>query len=1066
MGLRWSVLLALVALLACAPPAAAGGPDGLTTEYAENPLGLDVAHPRLAWRSPVETQVAYQIRVAASGRTVWDSGKVRSAASAQVSYAGPDLRSRTRYHWRVRVWDAAGRVSRWSDSAWWEMGPLEASDWRADWIGGRQELDHDWADQKVTFDFTLTGPSLNFLFRAQPVGKTWGETYNWEVTTVDGRPTLREQVRHYRFDPANPFQLTTLTTLKEVTIPALQGERHRIAIDAQGTEIRTYLDDALVDTLVDDSQRSGTIGVRATSPDAAVIHEVSVESGGRTVFYEDFADNHNPFNGGDPVEGRLAVPAARSNFKDIVLPIQNPAQLLRREFDAGRGGVRGARLYVAAGGWPDVTLNGEQVSRAALENGFTAYHKRVLYRTYDVTDLVRPGRNTLAAELGHGWYGMNDPNEWYWHVAPWHGNPALKAQLELTYADGRREIVATDGSWRAADGPTTFDTMYTGDWYDARRRALEDWRPAEVVDGPAGRLQAAQLDPIEPVETVRPVSVTEPRPGVWVFDFGRIFAGWVELNVTGPRGRQVSLIHTEKLRPDGTVDSDQRLIDAQIQTDKYTLAGGGPERWEPSFSYKGFRYVQVEGHPGRPSLDTVLGKVVHSSVRSTGTFTSSNELINKIHQAARTTLLNNTHGFVTDTPTYEKNGWTGDAQASAHAAALNFGMGRTWTKWLTDFEDAQSAKGEIPEIVPAVPEYGYESTPGWNFIWGPTPSWDAATFILPWEQYLTYGDTRILERMYETQKRLVDYTGTYINQANDFTYDRGLGEYQAAPGRGGPTDATAVAHYYLMVDRLAESARLLGRDADAATYRQLAVQLRESYNQRYWDAKGEIYRTLNPDGTAQPYSQTQNILPVAFGMAPDDAEAAVVKSINDDLVAQGYHFTAGVYGIRYAMTMLSDHGYADTAYRVATQTSEPSWGWWIVNGHSTMFEGWSLSSRSYDHHYFGSISSWFYEGLAGIRPGGPGYRSVLIKPHVPAGLDRAAGAIDTLRGRVASSWSRYGRHLELRVRIPGNTPAEVAVPTGTGKPVDAPRAARFVRSEEGYAVYRIPPGTHTFRSIP
>ena len=434
-------------------------------------------------------------------------------------------------------------------------------------------------------------------------------------------------------------------------------------------------------------------------------------------------------------------------------------------------------------------LNGGTVGASAMASGFTAYDKRVLYQTYDVTDRVRAGQNVLGAELGRGWYGLTDPNEWYFDQAPWHGEPALKAQLEVTFADGSRQTIASDASWRTVSGPTRNDSVHRGERYDARLLptgwdkpgfAGKGWTAARQVEGPKGLLQAANVEPIAPVEQLAPVSLTQVKPGVWVYDFGRIFSGWTTLDVRGPRGTTVSLVASERIGDDGMVVPASGLIDAQLQTDRYTLAGSGAERWEPSFGYRGFRYVELRGYSGTPTLATLTGKVAHSAVARTGNFTSANPLLNEIDQAAIRTILNNMHGYQTDTPTYEKNGWTGDAQASAGAAARSLGIARVWTKWLNDYPDAQAPSGELPEIVPATPFYGYEGTPGWSFVWGPSTPWDVAAMILPWELYQAEGDTRILARMHAMQKRLVDYTAT-VFKAPDYRHDRGLSEW-SAPG--------------------------------------------------------------------------------------------------------------------------------------------------------------------------------------------------------------------------------------------------------------------------------------------
>ncbi len=1063
-------------------------PSVLRAEYAREPLGIDVAQPRLDWRLPAldsdGKQTAYQLRFAASPAeletaALWDSGKIASAASHQVAYAGPALAARTRYWWQVQTWDGSDRASGWSQAAWLETGLLGDKDWTAQWISGRTDVDHDWKDAKLTVDFTLTGKTFGVLFRARPVGKTYGEAYLWNIAHEGGQVRLLQQVRRYAGGNSSKVNVATLKTLTLATDAASWIARpHQLQIETSGDRIVTLVDGTAVDTSTDTTQTHGTIGFFSPQEDAAVVRSVAVQSADGE-FKTDFSDGINPFTGGTLGAKGLQV-AAGVPDKDLVLPISAPAPLLRKAFDLTAQPVS-ARLYVAAGGLPAIAINGEAIGEA-MQDGYTDYSKRVLVRTFDVTAALRSGANVLSAELGRGWYGVTEPNEWYWHMAPWHAAPALRAQLEVVYADGQRQVIGTDAQWRTTDGPTRHDSVYGGERYDARllpknwqRGGFDDssWSAANVVGAPAGKLSAAPQEPIGVTGTLKPLAITEPKPGVYVFDFGRIFSGRLILNVKGARGSTVRMIQTEKLKDDGTVAISSGLVDTQLQTDQYTLSGEGREQWAPKFGYRGLRYVQVEGFPGKPALEALSAELMHSQVDTGASFTSSNELLNKIQAAARNTLLNNMFGNQTDTPTYEKNGWTGDAQASALAAILNFDVARVWTKWLADFRDSQSPKGEIPEIVPSTPYYGYEDTPGWGAVWGPVPPWDAATFVLPWELYQARGDERILAEMYATQKALVDYTGTYFapeklsyRNPNNFM----LGEYASVMPPGGliaalrqqpngPIDATASAYYFHMLDLLAQSAALLGKSDDQAKYKALAEQVRTAYNARYWDAAGEYYKMPAP---TQGFAQTPNILAIAFGLIPDGKEAAVMRWINDDIVKRGYHLGCGVYAGRYVMTMLADHGYADTAYQVATRTDFPSWGFWIESGLSTMAEAWELAARSWDHHYWASISSYFYQSLTGIRATSPGYTTARIQPQPPAGLQSAQGRVLTPYGDLVSSWQRSGETFTLDVEVPAGINAEVWLPIYAATAPPAPTGASFVEIKDGHALYRVGAGRFMF----
>ncbi|MET4685240.1 family 78 glycoside hydrolase catalytic domain [Brevundimonas faecalis] len=1053
-------------------------PSALAVNGAAGPIGVDTPRPRLSWRPPAaRTQSAYQLRVGVSeqallaGQVVWDTGRTASTDAVAVVYQGPVLSSRERRVWQVRTWDARGHATPWSNTSSWEMGLLSPSDWTATWIQRNAEAPKGGSDATTTVDFTLKGRQFDVLFRASPEGKTYGEAYVWRIGEEDGgRAVLNAQIRRY---PGGTRASVNQTTLKKIdlgmTADALRQGRHSLSIEAVGDRIVTRLDGRTIDEMRDGGQTRGTVGLLSAAPDAAVIHRLAVVPVEGEPLETVFADGDNPLSGGSLGPDGLIL-ASGVPTKDLVVPLSHPAPLMRRAFTLAGDEIASARLYVAAGGWADLTVNGQAVSELPMAPGWTDYGKRVLYQTYDVTGLLQAGENVLAAELGRGWYGVTEPNEWYFHKAPWHAEPSLRAQLEVVFADGRREVVTTGRDWSTADGPTLHDSIYAGERYDARRAPVgwraarftaEGWTPALEASGPTGALVAASAEPIRPIDQVWPIARVEVRPGVWVFDFGRILTGRPQLRGMGPAGRTVTLVLTEKKNEDGSAQVASGLIDAQLQTYRYTFAGKGVEIWAPRFSYAGFRYVQVEGLDRAPDENFVTAEIIHSDVPFIGAFESGEPLLNRIQQASQNALLNNMHGLMSDTPSLEKNGWTGDGQASAAAAGVNFDMARVWTKWLADFRDAQAASGELPEIVPSTPYYGFDQTPGWSYIWGPTPAWDAAAFVIPDDLLRHYGDERIVADMYEAQKRLVDYTSTFI-KAPDFTYARGLGDY-AGKGPFGPVDATTSAYYYYMVSTLARNAGILGRTVDAARYQALAAEVREAYNRKYWDAETHRYVTRAVEGgPTPPFSQTQNILPLAFGIVPDGEAQKVADAVAADLEANDHVLTMGVYPMRYGLNLLTDYGHADAVYRAVTRTDQPSWGFWLANDIHTMLEGWGLNSRSWNHHYFALVSDWFYKGLAGIRPGSPGYADVIIRPAMPTDLGHASGRIVTPRGEVRSAWRREGETVVLDVTIPGATRAEVWLPNGGERLKRTPRGARYLRFEQGHAVYTAAPGEATF----
>jgi alpha-L-rhamnosidase len=727
-----------------------------------------------------------------------------------------------------------------------------------------------------------------------------------------------------------------------------------------------------------------------------------------------------------------------------------PAPAFRTEFELAAAPAR-ARLYVAGAGNYECELNSERVGDAVLDTGPTDYEERVLYATHDVTDHLGAGANAVGAVLGRERYALTTENTWGWHDPPWRADrPHLRLRIDVEYPDGTTETVASGSDWRVADSPTRFDSLYEGERYDARETlgawtepgcADGDWERASVVDGPDGDLTPQRVQPMRVVDAFEPEAVSEPVDGTYVFDFGVMTAGWTELAVAAdwPTGTEIRLTHGEKRHEDGTVDVEQDLIDARIQTDTYVCAGEGgeDETWEPRFSYKGFRYVQVEGLPEShdPDASLLTAKEFHTTVEdgAGSEWESSNDLLNRIHANTRRALLNNHHSIPTDTPVYEKNGWTGDAQLTAETALYNFDMVRFYRKWLADFADAQRANGEVPPIVPTS-DWGYTDSRFEGFE-EPIPAWDAAYVLMPWWTYRYCGDRRLLETHYEGMTSLVDFHGEYAGageRADDHVLDIGLGDW-VAPGRGEirslPPEGqgiTGTAYYHAMADAVAAAAGALGREADREAYASLAADVGTALNREFLDEATGVYAT----GETDEYRQTSNVLPLAFGLVPDEHRGAVVDNLVENVVeTHDGHLDTGILGTKYLLPVLTEHGHVDVAYTVATQRDYPSWGRWIEDGATALYEHWEPDARTRDHHMFGTVDEWFYKHLAGIRPSAPGFAEATVEPYVPDTLDRVAATVDTVHGDLGVAWETAGDEaLSLTVDIPPGIDAVIRVP--------------------------------------
>ena len=758
--------------------------------------------------------------------------------------------------------------------------------------------------------------------------------------------------------------------------------------------------------------------------------------------------------------------------------------LLRRGF-ALDGKIKSARLYASGLGFHELRVNGRKVGDSRLDPAWTRYDRRVLYVAHDVTKLLKRGDNALGVMLGNGWYNVQAKAAWDFDRAPWRATPRLLLELRVTMEDGSVVTVASDERWKTADSPITFSGIYGGEDYDARREqsgwdapGFDDsgWQAALVVDAPKGKLAAQAMHPVRTDRVIKPVKVTEPEPGVFVFDAGENVTGNARLRLSGPAGTRVTMRYGERLHPSGRLDQKDIAVhvlrygaDQPFQTDHYILKGQGTEEWESRFNYNGFRYVEVTvvepgstRAPGKLTAANLTVNYFHSDVPEAGAFACSNPLLNRIWENGRRSYLGNLFGLPTDCPHREKNGWTGDAHVACEQG-LFYNDGITvYEKWIRDVGDEQRPTGAIPGIVPTNGEWGY--------AFGAGPAWDSAFLIVPWHLYEYYGDDTALRAHYEGYKRYVDYLTTRATHGSPkesptttHLVKFGLGDWSFWKTET-PVEVTDTGYYYHDARLVARVARMLGKDDDAKKYDALADTIRAAFNKAFFDP-----------GTGSYGNGSQTSLGCALyqGLAEPENEPRVVDNLVAAIEKTDRHLDFGLLGSKYVLNALSDHGRADVAYAMAAQKTQPSWGWWAEQGMTTLLERWTLDD-SHNHTFLGDVNAWMVKTLAGIRPdpSAPGFRNVRIEPNVVGDLTAARASYDSVRGRIVSDWKvEKDGTFRLTVTVPANATASVTLPVADpstvregGKSAVAAEGVRDVRPSEvrGKTLLSVGSGTYRF----
>lgn len=707
----------------------------------------------------------------------------------------------------------------------------------------------------------------------------------------------------------------------------------------------------------------------------------------------------------------------------------NRALCFRASFTIAQPVVR-ARAWVCGLGWHEFTLNGHKPDTRVLDPAQTDVSKRILYTTHDLTPFVVQGENVAAALVGSGW------------DAP----PRLLAQIAITLADGTTHWVLTgrqgEGGtmWRVAQSAIVENSVFDGEVFDARLEIpgwnLPQAHPAVPFDythfpgamrvpAPGGRLVAQMVEPIVVTADRAPEAITEPRPGVYVFDFGQNFAGWAALRVRADAGRAITLRYAEVLREDGCVNQDN-LRSARAR-DVYIARGGGEECWEPRFTYHGFRYVQVEGLPVPPDAATLTGRVVRSGMAECGDFSCSDPFINRLHSAIQWTERSNLIGIPTDCPQRnERMGWLNDMTARTEELLCNFDAARLLSKWVGDIADAQSSDGAITDTAP--------------YRWGSQPADPVSVsyLLIPWMLYVRYGDGRTMERHYSGLRAWVDYL-TRRAHASIVEYSY-YGDWASPIGQSRPDSIgdgavalhtpgalVSTAHYAWSIRLLARIARALGYTADADTCTRLLETVRAAFHARFYDAATGGYGTNN---------QACNAIALFCDLAPPEAVARVVGNLVEDVLHRSSaHVTTGNLATKYLMEVLAAHGKSDAALALLLQESYPSWGYMLANGATTIWERWELNTsggmNSHNHPMYGAVGAWLYRWLAGLQVDeeAVGCSHLHIRPIFAPQLQFAAARLDTVRGRVECGWARKNEGaLTLDVTLPIGCHADLHLP--------------------------------------